>query len=46
MTKRKVTRYPIEFKESSARLAVDSKESVAQVAKNLGVHVATLQADG
>jgi transposase len=42
MTKRKVTRYPIEFKESSARLAVDSKESVAQIAKNLGVHVATL----
>mgnify|MGYP003634638846 CR=1 FL=1 len=42
MTKRKVIRYPIEFKESSARLAVDSKESVAQIAKNLGVHVATL----
>ena len=43
MTKRKVTHYPSEFKESSAKLAVDSKESVAQIAKNLGVHGATLQ---
>lgn len=43
MTKRKVTHYPAEFKESSAKLAVDSKESVAQIAKNLGVHAATLQ---
>ena len=42
MTKRKVTRYPTEFKESSAKLAVESKESVAQIAKNLGVHAATL----
>ena len=43
MTKRKVTHYPSEFKESSAKLAVESKESVAQIAKNLGVHGATLQ---
>ncbi len=43
MTKRKVTYYPGEFKESSAKLAVSSKESVAQIAKNLGVHAATLQ---
>ena len=43
MTKRKVIRYPSEFKESSAKLAVSSKESVAQIAKNLGVHAATLQ---
>tara|TARA_B110000459_G_C16340675_1_gene372155 strand:+ start:99 stop:395 length:297 start_codon:yes stop_codon:yes gene_type:complete len=42
MTKRKVTRYPSEFKESSARLAANSKESIAQIAKNLGVHAATL----
>jgi len=43
MTKRKVTHHPSEFKESSAKLAVESKESVAQIAKNLGVHGATLQ---
>ena len=43
MTKRRVTHYPTEFKESSAKLAVDSKESVAQIAKNLGVHAVTLQ---
>lgn len=42
MTQRKVTHYPTEFKESSAKLAVDSKESVAQIAKNLGVNVTTL----
>ncbi len=42
MTKRQATHYPNEFKESSAKLAVESKESVAQIAKNLGVHVATL----
>ena len=41
MTKRQVTHYPNEFKESSAKLAFDFKESVAQIAKNLGVHVAT-----
>jgi transposase len=42
MTRRQVTHYPNEFKESSAKLAVKSKESVSQTAKNLGVHVATL----
>lgn len=42
MTKRQVTHYPSEFKESSAKLAVDSNESVAQIAKNLGLHAATL----
>jgi transposase len=42
MTKRKVTHYPGEFKESSAKFAFESKESVAQIAKNLGVHAATL----
>ncbi len=34
MTKRIITHYPTEFKESSAKLAVDSKEFVAQIAKN------------
>ncbi len=42
MTKRQITHYPNEFKKSPAKLAVESKESVAQIAKNLGVHVATL----
>ena len=42
MTKRQMTHYPTEFKESSAKLAVDSKESVAQTAANLGIHASTL----
>ena len=42
MTKRQMTHYPTEFKESSAKLAFDSKESVAQTASNLGIHVSTL----
>ena len=37
-----MTHYPTEFKESSAKLAFDSKESVAQTAANLGIHVSTL----
>jgi transposase len=42
MTKRKVTYYPTEFKESSAKLAADSNESVTQIAQNLGINGATL----
>ena len=37
-----MTHYPTEFKESSAKLAFDSKESVAQTASNLGIHASTL----
>ncbi len=39
MSKPKVTNYTIEFKKSSAKLAVESKDPVLQTAKELGVHV-------
>ncbi len=42
MTKRKTTHYPSEFKESSAKLAVDADVSIAQTAENLGLNVSTL----
>ena len=42
MTKRQMTHYPTEFKESSAKLAVESEESVTQTAANLGIHASTL----
>ena len=42
MTKRKVTHYPTEFKESSARLAVNSDVPITQTAESLGVHFTTL----
>lgn len=42
MTKRKTTHYPSEFKESSAKLAVDAEVSIAQTAENLGLNVSTL----
>ena len=42
MTKRKTTSYALEFKESSAKLAVDSDIAIAQTAENLGINVSTL----
>jgi len=42
MTKRKTTHYPSEFKESSAKLAVDAEVSIDQTAENLGLNVSTL----
>ncbi len=42
MTKRKITHYPSEFKESSAKLAVDSDVSISQTAENLGINATTL----
>lgn len=42
MTKRKVTYYPTEFKESSAKLAVNSDMPITQTAESLGVHSTTL----
>ena len=42
MTKRKVTNYPLEFKQSSAQLAATSDNPVSQTAKELGVHEKTL----
>lgn len=34
--------YSLEFKESSAKLAVDSEHSIAQTARNLGLKETTL----
>jgi transposase len=42
MSKRKITQYPLEFKQSSAKLAATSEQTLVQVAESLGVHVATL----
>ena len=42
MNSEKNKKYPAEFKESSVKLAVESEESVAQVARNLGINVNTL----
>ena len=39
---KRTTTYPLEFKQSSAKLAVESEQSVAQTAKDLGVHETTL----
>lgn len=36
MSKRKVKRCPLEFKESSAKLAVESSQSIAKTARDLG----------
>ena len=42
MSKRTVKSYSIEFKQSSAKLAAESDQSVAQTAKDLGIHETTL----
>jgi transposase len=42
MPKRITKTYPLEFKQSSATLAANSKESIQQVAAALGVHPTTL----
>jgi len=42
MSKRKTTRYTLEFKHSSAKLALESDQSVAKTAQELGVNVNTL----
>lgn len=42
MTKRKVNNYAPEFKESSAKLAAESEQSILHTAKDLGIHVSTL----
>jgi transposase-like protein len=36
MTKKKLNTYTPEFKESAIKLALDSDESIPQIAKNLG----------
>jgi transposase len=42
MTKIKLNTYTLEFKESAIKLALDSDESIPQIAKNLGVSSNTL----
>jgi transposase len=42
MAKRKVTNYSEEFRKSSAKLAVDSRQALSTTAEELGVHVTTL----
>jgi transposase len=42
MTKKKLNTYTPEFKESAIELALDSDESIPQIAKNLGVNYNTL----
>ena len=42
MTKSKPKIYPAEFKESAVKLAIESKQPVAQTAKELGVRRTTL----
>lgn len=42
MTNTKEKQYPLEFKQSAVRLAIDSKNKVVQTAQELGVNVKTL----
>lgn len=42
MSKNQKNNYPLEFKISSAQLAVDSSQSVAKTARDLGVNHNTL----
>ena len=42
MSRNKAKFYTIEFKESSAKLAVESEQSIAQTARDLGINENTL----
>ena len=42
MSTKQKNNYPLEFKISSAQLAVDSNKSVAQIARDLGINHNTL----
>ncbi len=42
MSKRKIKSYSLEFKQSSAKLAVESVQTISKTARELGVHEATL----
>ncbi len=42
MSKREKAIYPLEFKRSSAKLAVESTQAICQTAKDLGVEKTTL----
>ena len=38
MSTKQKNNYPLEFKVSSAQLAIDSEQSVAQTARDLGIN--------
>ncbi len=42
MSKRKVKNYALEFKQSSAKLALETDQPISQTANDLGVNVNTL----
>jgi transposase len=42
MSNNQKNNYPLEFKVSSAQLAVDSEQSIAQTARDLGINHNTL----
>lgn len=42
MSERKVKNYTLEFKQTSAKLAYTSEQSISQTARDLGVNVNTL----
>jgi len=42
MSRRKVKNYTLEFKESSAKLAAESEQSISQTARELGINATTL----
>jgi transposase len=42
MSKTKQKIYPAEFKESAIKLAIESKHSIAQTARELGINTNTL----
>ena len=42
MSTKQKNNYPLEFKISSAQLAVDSNQSIAQIARDLGINHNTL----
>lgn len=42
MSKRTVKNYTLEFKQSSAKLAAESEQPIAQTARDLGINVNTL----
>lgn len=42
MNRRNVTTYSAEFRESSAKLAYESEQSISQKARELGIHITTL----
>ena len=42
MTKKRTANYSSEFKQSAVKMAIESTQSVAQTAKDLGINISTL----